>query len=803
MGNFKLDYRVLLEDEIMLLFGRDVVKRLKTPALKVKSVENYFELFQELHAGSEIILDDFLTVETPLKVYIYCDIPAGSKCLDERSRSNTIYNTPIVYSSYCVNSLFMPALSKISSIFYENVGGNTACDMYSAANFKYSSLLETIHSGMFLNIYKGRVISASSYRTLHNLALAVNSYMLRNNSLAQATPDEATDVYNNLSFNVPTEVVKKYVEEPLKVPTDLINSTNEYLSTYRLNMSSLSNSFDWTQDNASITVSADYVNLNGFAHINNTAYVLFGNGNQSPLNTNGNGTSNFSNAIDEALRSTMNTSALFSLAQSSRSYGSGGNSFVFLNENNLDTTKLTRACGVQEYVEINKEFVDSLKQIYADGNTQDIEKFRKAEFALKRESVVSDTEVINNRYIPLKNKDKKLLVLTKTSLAKQAARKMAITRKITAAVMPVIDMAVRLFMLRDFELGFTDTKYGFPVQSRFIFNHSHQDTGNKYFTDNPTLLTSFDKQKEASVKLIQTKADAIASTVISSLYTDVNYEGTPFWDILNNISSSIGYYRGNFSSFTLQKQENMVFAFTLLDLSNTFARTGKYCIGASDYFSPSSGLINIVNLTTTVYKRSHTASFRPELAYLKYQGYGDNATGKHLHYLYSNNFIGTDQQQADEIERLRNEDYIHICNYFTNATSAFSFQQDALDTFVTLKKCKTLTDYYTWFKVIHPTLKSINKDVLEKDEYAVYHGVDFFLETCDKIFESLVKLEEPFIPKEEVKKRGRKAKTTAATVAVTVDEEVSAEPINITVTYVGETNEQGDEKLDEQSQVHC
>ncbi len=782
MNNFKLEYRSLLDEEKLIIFGKAINKFNTLPILKASSAENYYEMYRRLYNNEEVLIPEFINEEEPIRLYIFHEHFSSStyfKPIKETTTAIPINYASNVYAKYSINSVLTPAISNMTSLFY-STEQPASHRLYQNVNIDYSSIIDTIKSGMFLNLYHGKVISAVSFKAMLKSVNCFDAYRIKN--VGNLPKEELEQLYNNITFNLPSSIIKKFITEPVKLPDKFVSSTVDYLLYTKSAVQGLAASFDTsTLSNNCIVIAPDFINLSGFAYTNNTSYVLFGNGPKSPLGQNK--ASNFTNALDNILtqgivKNNTSLSDLFSFNTSEHGYygATANGSFVFLNEDNMEINETLLNCGIQEYVELDKEFINSLKQIYLDRadavvSTTFKEKFKKEEFAIKRESVLSGLASVNKRYIPLKNGDKKLLVMTKTSMAKEAARKMSITRKITNAVEPVIDMAIRLFAMRDFELGYADNASAFPTTTARAFNSTYTDSYNKIITEHPEYKTWFDLRKEEFKKQSSNGVAKTAASVISDLYADVVYTGTPFWCFFQSVNG----YRNTFCHITQRQQETLIFTYItslMIEAFSGYLDYNKF----SGYFSPSSGLLNLYNLTNTLYHKGDYAEFRPELAYLKQEGHYHRGSGKQLHYIYSNNFIGVDQAQSDEIERNRNLDYISLSNCYIPANSAFTFGQDVLDSFITLKKAKTFSDYFIWFKSVRPELDNIISSKL-KDDYFIMETTKIFLEQSELLFEELVKVELPYIPKEEVKKRGRKPKATTAAVSEEIVDESETEEL--------------------------
>ena len=455
MDNFKLSYRPLLRAEKVILFGKAAGDRIS--AIKLLDIENFISLFDVIYNGDEVVLPEFSEFETA-SVYAYCDIPVNALI---RERKDT-YGIPIHYTKYLANTFLMPFVNKaISPILTKPIEECCASHMYSAVGIHYDSLFDTILGNMFINTYKGRIISISSLDVFRNQLYATNNYSVRTNSLLGESVKNLNEIYSYRTFAVPTSVVEDTLGKVPKIPGDLTAKSEAFLQLKQ----TLCGYF--TEMNAShpnnIVIGKQFLQLRGFTYFNDSIFTTIDSYGQKPFSINGNPT--FSNQIDELMsnlqlatdkkilpiRVLQSLGSVYSFVGPHSLPQSCSQAFVFLNSANLATSSLMRDCGLSELIEITPEFIDELRDAYADIVTSsDFDtrlKNRKAEFAHKKESIVDELEVLNNRYMPIRNKDKKLLILTKTSLAKEAARKTAITRKISNAVSPVIDMAIRLFAL--------------------------------------------------------------------------------------------------------------------------------------------------------------------------------------------------------------------------------------------------------------------------------------------------------------------------------------------------------------------
>ena len=781
MTDYSLKYRVLSDEERLLLLGADNSKY-QIKIIKAKNLENYLELFERIYKGYETILPEFINETDPIRVYIYCGNPAGSKVYADGSwkKSSFVYETPSSYTKYYANNLFLPAIKEATSLF-TNQEIQEASTLYKNVASSYSSFFETLQSGMFLNLYKGKIISATSYKAF---AFQASD---RVTSVETLPKDELATIYNKLTFALPTNVVKYFIPEDLILPYEFLHYTSSFILKRTQLILSLTSLFSWTET-SSIVIGPEFLQLAGFTYTDNKVYTLLGAfTSTSPLNSSHN-LSSFTKAFETAITSEILGDAPcigqvfeFSNAHKQAYYSSHTNSgsFIFINSDNLSTTPISRSLGVEEYVELNPEFIESVKQIYIDEGSATFtsnnlkEKFLKTEFAMKSEALISEIESINKRYIPIKNKDKKIILLNKTSIAKETAKKTAITRKISTAMTPVIDIAVRLFSIRDFETGYANKKYNFKFLALDALNMSTKyasgndlfntlldsNSSNKITTDSK-LFKEFIRQMTEFNSTHSSKPLTLSKSVISDIYEDTSYDGTPFIDLFK--PSSYQYYRTSFNRLSEFQQTTNIFNYLVSGFYDSFFKNLSENTG---YFSPASGMLNIYKLGYSLYTDAKEYYFKPETKYV-YSEFANSLTGKLLYYLYSNNFISTDQNQSDQIEDRKTDDYISLSNSLIPYSNCFSYQQDALDTFVALKKSRTFTDYYSWFKNVRPTLETISKDLFANEELATHELNKLFFNQSELLLQQLALSEIPYIKIETPKKRGRKTKEATQVVEI-------------------------------------
>jgi len=320
---------------------------------------------------------------------------------------------------------------------------------------------------------------------------------------------------------------------------EFIKNPSTYLRYQKsTTVTDLASLYSWASDSGTDLVIADsYLKLNGYYSFNNKKYIGLANTWCSPIHERSSGQGSSSSRFTEAFETYLyspkiNTNQLFGFTSSgSNSYASNNGSFIFVNEDRTELSVAEEICGLPELVELDKEFLTSVSDILEEAkqdpatdlkSSTGIDKIRKREFAIKREALVSESAASNSRYITLTSSDGKLFILTKTSKAKEAARKMAITRKITAAVQPVIDMAIRIFAATDFETGISTSRYRFPFSSKRLFDLNANDPM-------PVMnLNTFNDSLIHARKSFSSHNQTCASNTINDIYKVVNYTGTPF-----------------------------------------------------------------------------------------------------------------------------------------------------------------------------------------------------------------------------------------------------------------------------------
>ena len=807
MGNFKLNYRTLLRDEKIILFGMGAKDIL---AVKALDVENYLSLFEALYNGEDVYLPEFNT-DQPVAIYCYCDAPVGSTTFSCGSHSSykanpnrMVYNVPASYATYEVNNFLLPFVHKAMSLVSDKVTDITSANAFSALSLQYQPLTDTILAGMFLYVYKTKLVNVCSYAAIRNTFASHDGYSLRGTSLASLSLKELQEIYSYLHFNMPEEVLFSALMGDMPViPNELIVNPEMYINKIKTKSLLIGDSlFNFCLKN-SIVISSGFVSLNGFTYFNNTIYTAIDRvTGTSPFSPASSATlSNFVHNLMVSITSAgqpsqsvlSNLGNLFSLKSNGSYAYANGQSFIFLNSDHLTTSKITRACGVSELVELDKDFLDAIKETYEDAtanllasDSETALKNRKTEFAHRKESVVSEAEVWNKRYVTVTNADNKLLILAKTSLAKEAAKKMAITRKISAAVSPVIDMAIRLFAMRDLTCGVTNTRFLFPITGKECLGYSGSAEDKLTSTEwllAANLKSDFETRVAEVIKDSSLSISKIATGLVSGLYKTQLYSGSPFFGCLQAPSNC----RGNFYHFGNDAKKQQVLNVVIRHFSQLFDTKYDSAKATSDLFSPSSGSLDLYRLATSLYRSTQSATFEPGFEFLKNISYGYSLSGKQLHFLYTNNFIELDETFSNEVAKHKSQDYVYLTNPNVVASSGFRFSQEALDTFVTLKKSKSFTDYGEWFKGVKDSLHTINKDTFEVVDYPLYKVINIFLNYCESMFTELAKVENPYLPKPEVKVRAsKKASIEAAVLASLAKHQAEAETKS---EQTGETDE--------------
>lgn len=98
METFNLQVRELSKEEKTILFGKILAPKIN--AVKALNADEYVEIFSALHSGKFVSLSGFSATGYS-RVYVYCDLPVGSRYFTEELgsyRSTTraeIYDIPI------------------------------------------------------------------------------------------------------------------------------------------------------------------------------------------------------------------------------------------------------------------------------------------------------------------------------------------------------------------------------------------------------------------------------------------------------------------------------------------------------------------------------------------------------------------------------------------------------------------------------------------------------------------------------------------------------------------------------------
>lgn len=770
---YSVTSRILSLEEKTILFGKKLAVDLL--AIKALDLDNYLGMFKAFYEGESISIPGLEDHKGFSRVYIYCDLPVGSRYFSENvGRYDTafrdeIYGVPFPHVKAEFNEFLIPIMKDALSVFEEVSDSQNRPDTYyNALNSHYRYTQEALLASCFLNVQDGKCVSISTYNAIADLHNNMNLGSLRGVSSANASQEDIEAAWYYTHFLLPAEVGRTIVEySPSK---EFLNATGTYFQEIQRNfIQAFSSLFSWGPGNSShnLVFAQDYVKYNGYYKFNDKRYMGIGWANNSPL------TEHIGHSPMSALTTSFEAylfgdrkiptlSAFFGFTDTSgrNRYGVNRGSFLLINKAAISTAPVRIYLGVPELIELDKEFFSTITQTLRDEEASgqaiqtadQAEKFRKREFAIKRETLVNMSEVENSRYITVQNTDSKLFVLTKTSKAKEAARKMSITRKISAAVEPVIDMAIRIFAAADFETGITEPEFRFPLNSQVIYgNKAHElDSFSQImpWLDNAVTL--------AHATYIKFNAKT-ATDVVKRIYETVNYEGTPFldWKPAGTVTRS---YRDDFLSRSATDQENLVLSYAygayISNVASQEAFTGLY--------SPSSGMLNLVNLGFNIYSNAHFASFPKELSALKSTNHGyrssQSFTGVQCHHLYANNFIGDNQSLSDSIEARKNDQWFSVPTPLVTATTAFTFSQDAVDTLAILKKCKTFKEYSAWFNNARPILEDKLENVIFVNDAYTRKSCSVILAHFGDLLERLATEEAPFLPKEEEKKRGRKKK---------------------------------------------
>lgn len=765
METFNLQVRELSKEEKTILFGKILAPKIN--AVKALNADEYVEIFSALHSGKFVSLSGFSATGYS-RVYVYCDLPVGSRYFTEELgsyRSTTraeIYDIPIQNFVSKLNEFFVPVIKDSLSIFSTFKHDNKSAGQYHGSlSGDYNQFLDTCMSGCFLNMQDNQVISIVSYNALRSLYSQMHIP-----TCAGANASEMENIWMYTQFLIP-----KTDATNIPMPSNVKNAFVPFLESHKnAILNGFATLFSWSSNSMlDFAVADDYVKYNGMYMIGPKKYLGLSNTGYSPITeyASGPGLSygRFSHNFEHLVftgTSKFDPSGIFRMtSSSSRSYCSNDGSTVLLNMESMTRTRNEVLAGLPELVELDSTFFDSLFDMVkeeVETNKVDFEgsdartKFRKREFAIKREAAVNLSEVLNNRYEVLSTNDNKLVVLTKTSKAKDAAKKMAITRKISVAMEPVIDLALAIFAASDMETGVADSYCRLPFAQRNALANVTYNVGQAF-------LKALEVAKVEYVKY----DTALAESCIKGLYESLHLDSELFFGWHPKYVAT--RYRDSFHCLDATTQDARALEYLHEHVMSCLSNSG-----IRGLFSPSSGMLNLFHFGTCLYRNNYFSSFTPELQHLKYKApYGNtNVTGKQMHHLYINNFIGDNQEVTDNIERLKNQDY--ASGGLVTATTAFTFSESALATMVKLKKAKTFTDYSRWFEDVKPELVSrLHKLLAGNGSDALKTTLFLILDHFNTLLSSLKEHEKDYLPEEKEKKRGRKKKEEVE------DEEESAD----------------------------
>jgi hypothetical protein len=777
MSEYTVTSRILSSEEKIILFGKKVAQT--HTAVKATDLDNYLGLFRAMYEGQPINIPGLEELKGLHRVYIYCDLPVGSRYYNESLNKyngeprTEVYGVPIQYTKTEINDFLIPLLKEaahpfegITSESYKN-----ASSVYESVHSGYNILMETILGGCFINTFNGKPISIATFPAIHSLYNSMNWSQLGGTSADLSLEKDAQASWYYTQFLVPSEIGKDLVDYSpdskfLKMTQPfLMGQKNEFADTFQ-------SLFNWNAGSGSqgMVIAPGYLKMNGYYKFNDKQYMGISWSGNSPMTESfgfspaGLLTSNFEQYLFNTDKDASKLSGMYSFTDINsryRSAGSNRGSFLIVNKDAISTSPIRVHSAVPELIELDKDFFDNISQIVKDerasgnllGSSDAIEKFRKREFAIKREGYLSVSEAQNSRYITIQNSDSKFFVLTKTSKAKEAARKMAITRKITAAVAPVVDMAVRIFSACDFETGYLDQDFKFPISSKSTFDANYSQIMTT------TLMSALDSRINIAVKSYTTENIKNAAEVIKKIYETINYDGNPFFD-WHPAETQTRTYRNQFLQLNAQEQEKQILGYLYGTMKVAFATNEL-----SNLFSPSSGQLNFVSVGYNIYSNAKFGKFPTELATLSATHYNYRSTysftGRQCYHIYMNNFIGEDEALTKSVEMRKNDDYLGVTTNFVTASTAYTFSQAGLDTLTALKKCKTFKDYQTWFDGVKPELESRLTTLLVQD-LAVRKATILMLDHFQHLLTQLAINEANYLPKEEKKVRGKKKKEEEA-----------------------------------------
>ncbi|MCI4435595.1 MAG: hypothetical protein JHC33_02120 [Ignisphaera sp.] len=773
--------RELTSDEQYILYGKPASNDMTY--FKADSFQMLVDLMEAVYNGE--------TVYLPLApknncMYLFYDIPVGTKHYFYNLSSystepfrNTIGETSTEEIKYRLNNFLLPKIIKgLSSIDTNNkcpeVKHNPK-NYYATVGVAYNLLAEFFSGGLFVNTEGSRVISITSglaKSKMQELLFSTNKLVetFKSNSVS-LSEDARKEQIGWYTYCLPTDVQKRVALQKMsEIGSPFLSSTM----------------FNWSK-NIYFVVSDKYLRLNGFVLNNEIPQVALSWSQHSvDLTTNTYIASKFVNTISSHVQSFICSSASdgFNLLSNLFLHGQIGgvdigyyypkNNIMSFNKESFEIIYKPYLNAVQYSEHINIDtFLGELRDAYLVSAEKNTEAYLKREFKLNLEPLSTEADFNSSRYEVVKSSDHKMMFVTKTSLAKEALKQAKISRKITETCSPVVSFIVNLFAACDLEFPGTN-------RSAALCTYSRAYTGclnTAWSTIAPEVKAVYDNFIGAFRQELATKTTSICSPLVDELYK--NFTSPTILGNFNNylsvsnITKTIRYGMNTLHSHTTVEDQKPSVCFYLFTLMvNEFNYT---------VFSPSSNMLNYLSLGSKMYKNIEHAGVPKSLGL---NTSNNRFTGHMFYHYYTNNFISISETIDKQIESGKSSGYAYVGEHQVPISTCFNWSLEASDCYGLLKKCKTFTDYYNWYKNLYATVQNrIATVIMPEDEIGATTLTNLAYAYLT-VLEGLSTAETKYLPVPKVKGRKKKLTTTTTDDSSEESEEPTTEEASVTSTSV-------------------
>lgn len=750
--------RELTSDEQHILYGKPSSNDMTY--FKSDSFENLIGLLEAVYNGE--------TVDLPMApknncMYLFFETPVGTKHyfydLTEYNKPvrDMIGDTPVAEIKYRINSFLIPkfaeGFAKIDANRAYSEAHRTPQNYYNTMNIKYEHLAELFSGGLFVNTNGTRVVSittglpkARMQELLFSNSTALNKFKTTSASLPVENKQEQLAWY---TYCIPTDVQKRVnLPELSEIGSPLLGS--------RL--------FDWAK-HTYLVVSDKYLRVNGFVLNNGVPQLaLSWGGLTGSLQTADHNLSKYVNSFSSYVESFIFSSSNQGFAGMNKMFQSGQvgavdvgyyhpkTNIVCFNKDSLEVVYKPYLANVHYSEHINIDtFLGELRDTYiAEGYNKSSEAYAKQEFKLNPDPLANEADYTSSRYEIVKSTDHKMMFVTKTSLAKDALKQAKISRKITESCAPVINFIINLFAACDLEFPGTNRSAAICTYSKQYSGYGHTT----WASLDPALKTVYDSVMANFRTELATKSVSICTPLVDDLYKNFNaptiLNNFEAFKAISSLQTGRSYGRDTLArQGNIENQKALVCSYLFKDMVNQFNST---------LFSPSSNMLNYMALAQKMYQNFGHAGIPSTLGLVMNNGH---LTGPVLAHFYPNNFISISETLDKQIENCKTNTYIYVNEHQVPISTCFNWSQEAADCFGVLKKCKTFTDYYNWYKGLYPVIQNRITTVIQPGDEIGATTLTNIAHAYLMVLEGLSTGESPYLP--APKTRGRKKKVVAPT----------------------------------------